>query len=375
MKKVLWLGPAFTLAESLTSPALAPAASRWQEGLLGGLRDAGACVRIVASRTERIWPAGPMWIRGKEGTFRGIHRSSVSFVNLPGLRVASLAARYQRAICKASSQMGGADLIASYNVWTPVAQACRVASRRLGVPWVPVILDYDRNTADWTDFTASIAGAAGVVFVSYWAYHHAPASRKLHLDAGVEHVPSEVPPSNRSRVLLYTGALHRWGGVETLLDALPLVRTPGTRLIVVGRGGSAELLRRLRSTPGVEYLGGVDEATLEKLTANAEVLLNPRPSDVVGNEMNFPSKLLHYLTSLKPVATTLTPGVAPEYRDVVIASDGDSPAAFAAAIDGALALTDSEKRDLAYRIQAFLGSGRLWRDQAYRFLVWTADLA
>jgi glycosyltransferase involved in cell wall biosynthesis len=375
MKKVLWLGPAFTIAESLTSPALAPAASRWQEGFLGGLRDAGADVRIVASRAERIWPAGPMWIRGREGTFQGIHRSSVSFANLPGLRVASLAARYQQALCKASDQMGGADLIASYNVWTPVAQACRVASQRLGVPWVPVVLDYDRTATDWTDFTASIAGAAGVVFVSHWAYHHAPAPRRLHLDAGVEHVPMELPPPNRSRTLLYTGALHRWGGVETLLDALPLVRTPGTRLIVVGRGGSAELLRRLRSTPAVEYLGGVDEATLLRLTAEAEVLLNPRPSGVIGNEMNFPSKLLHYLASLKPVATTLTPGVAPEYRDVVIATDGDSPAAFAAAIDGALALNESEKRELAYRIRNFLAKGRLWRDQALRFLVWTAERA
>jgi glycosyltransferase involved in cell wall biosynthesis len=271
--------------------------------------------------------------------------------------------------------MGGADLIASYNVWMPVAQACRLASRQLGVPWVPVILDYDRTTSDWSDFTASIAGAAGVVFVSHWAFHHAPAHRKLHLDAGVGHVPTAAPPPNRSRMLLYTGALHRWGGVETLLDALPLVRTPGARLTIVGRGGSAELHNKLKCTPSVQYLGGVDEATLARLTAEAEVLLNPRPSGVVGNEMNFPSKLLHYLSSLKPVATTLTPGVAPEYRDVVIPTEDDSPASFAAAIDQALALNDSEKLDLACRIQGFLASGRLWCDQARRFLSWTAALA
>jgi glycosyltransferase involved in cell wall biosynthesis len=375
MKKVIWLGPAFTITEALTSPALAPAASRWQEGFLGGLRDAGAELRIVASRSERVWPLGPLWIRGDEGAFHGIHRSSVSFVNLPGVREPSLAARYQRALCTASKEMGGADLIASYNVWKPVAQACRSESRRLGVPWVPILLDYDRTAADWTDFAASTAGAAGIVFVSHWAFQHAPASRKLHLDAGVARVPAALPRVNRSRMILYTGALHRWGGIETLLDALPLVQTPGVRLTIVGRGGDTDLHSRLNTTPALNYLGGVDEPTLERLTAEAEVLLNPRPAGVPGNEMNFPSKLLHYLSSLKPVATTLTPGVAPEYRDVVIAAEDDSPAAFAAAIDRALGLSDIEKGCLAHKIQEFLTNGRLWCDQACRFLDWAAGVA
>jgi hypothetical protein len=371
MKKVIWLGPAFTIAEALTSPALAPAASRWQEGFLGGLREAGAELRIVASRSERVWPAGPVRIRGDEGWFHGVPRSSVSFVNLPGVRERSLASRYERALCTASEQMGGADLVASYNVWSPVAQACRSASQRLGVPWVPIILDYDRTAADWSDFAASITGSGGVVFVSHWAFQHAPAPCRLHLDAGVASVPPTIPQPNYSRMLLYTGALHRWGGVETLLDALPLVRTPGVRLTIVGRGGDADLRRRFEATPAVEYLGGVDEPTLERVTAEAEVLLNPRPSGVVGNEMNFPSKLLHYLCSLKPVATTLTPGVAPEYRDMVIAAEDDSPAAFAAAIERALALSDDERGDLARRIQVFLADGRLWSQQAVRFIRWS----
>jgi hypothetical protein len=74
------------------------------------------------------------------------------------------------------------------------------------------------------------------------------------------------------------------------------------------------------------------------------------------------------------VATTLTPGVAPEYRDVVIAAEDDSPAAFAAAIDRALALSDMEKSDLVQRIRKFLGRGRLWSQQAVRFLDWAAAI-
>jgi glycosyltransferase involved in cell wall biosynthesis len=176
-------------------------------------------------------------------------------------------------------------------------------------------------------------------------------------------------------MVLYTGALHRWGGIETLLDAMPLVKTPSARLVVVGRGGSAEVMRKLQATPAVEYLGGVDEPTLNRLTDEAEVLANPRPAGVGGNEMNFPSKLLHYLYSLKPVATTLTPGVAPEYREVVIASEDDSPIAFAHAIDHAFGMTDADKVALAQKIRTFLGRDRLWAQQANRFLDWAGDLA
>jgi glycosyltransferase involved in cell wall biosynthesis len=81
-------------------------------------------------------------------------------------------------------------------------------------------------------------------------------------------------------MVLYSGALHRWGGIETLLDAMPLVQTPGVRLVVVGRGGSREVLKRLSKASAVEYLGGVDEATLVRLTEQAEVLANPRASGV-----------------------------------------------------------------------------------------------
>jgi hypothetical protein len=153
---------------------------------------------------------------------------------------------------------------------------------------------------------------------------------------------------------------------------MPYVKTPGARLVVVGRGGSGETMKRLATTPSVEYLGAVDEATLQRLTQQAEVLANPRPSGVGGNEMNFPSKLLHYLSALKPVATTLTPGVAPEYRDIVLGATDDSPQGFAEAVDSALSLGDDARLDLSQKITAFLTGGRLWSQQARRFLEWSA---
>jgi glycosyltransferase involved in cell wall biosynthesis len=372
IRNLLWLGPAFTIEESLASTALAPAASRWQEGFLTALRGAGAHVRIVANHSERLWPRGPARVAGASGQFHGLPRAAVPYLNLPGSRERSLTRRYGRAIDGFCAEGGVPDLIVSYNTWRPVALACRRATQQYGIPWIPILLDHDPPTAGWANVLAGVAGSAGVVFLSHWAFLNAPVPRKLHLDAGVAGIPPLPTSQPRSRMVLYSGALHRWGGIETLLDAMPLIKTPGARLVVVGRGGSSEVVRRLKATPAVEYLGAVDEATLQRLTDEAEVLANPRPAGVGGNEMNFPSKLLHYLTAVKPVATTLTPGIAPEYRDVVIAAADDSPQAFAAAVDTALSLPDEARSDLGARIQSFLSRGRLWSQQAQRFLDWAA---
>ena len=121
---------------------------------------------------------------------------------------------------------------------------------------------------------AGVAGSVGVVFLSHWAFLHAPVDRKLHLDAGVARVPPLPAAHVRSRIVLSSGALHRWGGIDMLLDSMQHVQTPGVRLVVVGRGGSAETMQRLATTPSVEYLGAVDEETLQSLTEQAEVLAN-----------------------------------------------------------------------------------------------------
>ena len=57
----------------------------------------------------------------------------------------------------------------------------------------------------------------------------------------------------------------------------------------------------------------------------------------------------------------------------VLRARDDSPQGFADTLDRALALTDDARMNLSEKIQAFLAGGRLWSQQARRFLEWTAD--
>jgi glycosyltransferase involved in cell wall biosynthesis len=377
MMRVLWVGPAFPVEETLNNPALAPAASRWQQGLLGGLVSEGCDVRAIGHRNHRMWPNGPMAVPQSRTALSGVPVIAVAHLNMPGIRDASLSRRISAESASLMSSWGRPDIVASYNAPRAIAGACRRVSTRYGVPWIPFILDYESPSKGWANVVASVSGAQGVVFVSHWAFQNAPFSRKLHLDSGVEAVPiwcstpSELvaPP-----VILYTGAMHRWGGVDVLLDAFELLTDVDASLWIVGKGISSTQRARVTSMRGVTYYGAVDETKLDELTRQAAVLANPRPVAMDGNEMNFPSKLLHYLSYAKPVVTTMTPGVSPDYSSVVIPVNGGGAAEFAAGLRVAIGLSLAEREIVADKICSFLGS-RLWSVQARRFLDWSSECA
>ncbi len=98
--------------------------------------------------------------------------------------------------------------------------ACRRISQRHSIPWVPFLLDHERPDPDWKNVLQAVAGSSGVVLLSHWGFVNAPIPIKLHLDAGVSQVPGIQETGISSRVVLYAGSLHKWGGIDLLLDSL-----------------------------------------------------------------------------------------------------------------------------------------------------------
>jgi glycosyltransferase involved in cell wall biosynthesis len=120
--------------------------------------------------------------------------------------------------------------------------------------------------------------------------------------------------------------------------------------------------------------GVVDEAKLRVLSEAAWAFVNPRPPSIAENAHNFPSKVLEYLSYGKPVVSTWTPGLAPEYREVLMVVDGESPDALAARLADALALEPGALGEHRERVRAFLAANKLWTVQAERLRAWLAGL-
>jgi glycosyltransferase involved in cell wall biosynthesis len=106
----------------------------------------------------------------------------------------------------------------------------------------------------------------------------------------------------------------------------------------------------------------------------ATLFVNPRPSSIADNRMNFPSKILEYLSYAKPVVSTWTPGLSPEYEGVLVVVEQETPECMARKIEEVLSW-DAEKHSAwSERITAFVTGRKLWDLQAGSLLRWLSTI-
>lgn len=106
--------------------------------------------------------------------------------------------------------------------------------------------------------------------------------------------------------VIYAGGLSQAYGIDLLLDAvLGFGPEVNICLKLFGRGDQEERIRKLAAdNPRIVDGGFVDEATLLPELLSADLLINPRPTSELFAAMSFPSKLIEYLATGRPVLTT-----------------------------------------------------------------------
>jgi glycosyltransferase involved in cell wall biosynthesis len=114
----------------------------------------------------------------------------------------------------------------------------------------------------------------------------------------------------------------------------------------------------------------VERDRLAGLMGQADIFVNPRPSMIPENRANFPSKLLEYLSWGRPVISTLTPGVPPSYRSILIPVEDEDAEGLATTIENTLALGSRELDRMGERIRDYVSENLLWSIQARRLRNW-----
>lgn len=369
---VLWIGPLHDGDELRQDSAASPAALRWSHGFLDGLAANGVRYRRIGFLPRRSWPIGPPWVPGK--LVGGDHPGrAVPYLNLPGVRSGHQSRELARLVLRAVEDERP-DILVTYNAEANVTWAARAAAAR-GVPWFPIVMDFDDRLLDrsWQPVTEMVRGATGVAFLSHWAWNACPLPRVFHIDGGIR---CEVRPDGfdgPAGVVLYTGTRAPWGGLALLLKAWRGVRHPAARLYLCGPGTSPTVAAAVASDPRIVDFGMVSESHLRSLVEQAAVLVNPRPPFHPGNRFNFPSKVLEYLATGKPVVSTRTPSFTPDYDEVLFFSENETAAAFARAIDRALALTPAERQSHRDTVARFIARHGDWGAVTAAFLRWAAE--
>jgi glycosyltransferase involved in cell wall biosynthesis len=269
------------------------------------------------------------------------------------------------------------DVVVAYNPAAGSGSAALATARRLGVPFVCIVADLDRPDtqssllrkyqARWAE---RVAGQAdGMITVS----GHTPRDLGttcpwIKLDGGLAPGWEVLPEVGvRTKTVVFTGRANRASGIMLLVAALRHIPDPDIRLIISGRGGlEREIRQAARSDPRINIAGFLDRQQWRNLLASATALVNPRLSDQLENRYNFPSKLIEYLAAGRPVITTLSGDLDPEYLDVTIPLLEETPGGLAALMQKTLDRPADEMADLGARGREFVLREKTWGRQAKR---------
>jgi glycosyltransferase involved in cell wall biosynthesis len=140
---------------------------------------------------------------------------------------------------------------------------------------------------------------------------------------------------NAEPVILYLGSLHRWKGVETLLDA---VRHSARGVLWIA-GGSDERIAELAATTGndarIRFLGAIAPAERFSVIARADICVLPLANTSIGARYTSPLKLFEYMAMGKAIVASDLPSIREVLTDGVNGAlvPAENAVALAAALD------------------------------------------
>ena len=231
--------------------------------------------------------------------------------------------RYKRAVKQALKQ---ADCLLTYNV-TYAWMFAPALARRLGKKSALILADYSGEESYhsfarrlYARFQLRVIQKYDVVIgLSETTRRYLkPNQRFLCVEGGIDQdvydyfgqVSAEEQHCEDSvTTYMYAGILEPVTGVDMLLKAFSQISNPSVRLKISGKGSFQKLVEEAAEQDDrITYLGCVPYEEYLSNLKQADVLVNPRNMNLPENENNFPSKIMEYLATGKPIISTRFPG-------------------------------------------------------------------
>lgn len=128
------------------------------------------------------------------------------------------------------------------------------------------------------------------------------------------------------KIISYAGGLIEEYGVKMLIDAFALIKDEDYRLWLFGRGELEELIKYAsQKDHRIKYLGIISNIELTNKQLQSTVLVNLKFSKSSFTKYSFPSKILEYMVSGRPVITTKLPGIPEEYFKYLFVLHNETP--------------------------------------------------
>lgn len=136
----------------------------------------------------------------------------------------------------------------------------------------------------------------------------------------------DFTPMDRKKdlIILYAGALEEVTGVDILLDSIQQIPDDNLTFIISGRGSLVDQIKLAeRRDKRIKYVGFLEESEFIQILSKAHILINPRNMNLDQNNNNFPSKILEYLATGKPIISTKFSGYD-IFKDYILFTESSS---------------------------------------------------
>jgi glycosyltransferase involved in cell wall biosynthesis len=167
--------------------------------------------------------------------------------------------------------------------------------------------------------------------------------------------------------VVYAGGLHAEYGARRLLESATLLRTPGAKVHFFGTGDLDNAIRDVAATSD-KVVGPslVGRQELFREYQSTWLLVQPRPTATTTGEQSFPSKLLEYMATGVPTASTRLPGIPSDYEGYYLPLSDRDGQQMAREIDEYLQQVEQTQREFGHRARQFILSTRSSHNQGLR---------
>ncbi len=351
---------------------ISPAANRWQKGFIEGLLLNNIDVQIISNIPERFWPFGNFYVKSNNSSFFLKNTSEINYLNLPYIKFFFISIKLILDFFKLYKKSKKPLCVITYNGALDNTFASYFIQKFFKLKWVDLCADHYDPKKNWSNYNFLAKKAWGHIFLSNYAYKNGPFDKKHLLEGGFNIKSFIKPPKNKNFTILYSGMMSKWGGIDLLLEGFKNIILKDIELWICGHGTNESLLEDLKHDNRIKYFGFVSDDKLHELSLKANIFVNPRPSNINGNKMNFPSKILEYLSYNKPIVSTWTAGLSDEYKDVLIIVDKENPENISKKILEVYNWKDSDYKNYNKRVLNF-SLKKSWRHQTKFFIKWLKE--
>ncbi len=374
-RQVLLFGSLIPPALVSKTPEASEAGNLFQHGLLRGLLRCGVdnALVLTAPAIRAVPPRKVFLPRRSWHLGDSLDVLAPPFLNVPPIKPLSVHMSLKRAALAG----GHADTSAvlAYNPQPGRASAGLAVARKLGVPFVCIVADFPPEGRSRSPLRVIeqawrqriMRASDGLVVLSGHTVRDFELKQPwIKIDGGLAEdweVLPDVPLMHKT--VVFAGTPSHRAGTRLMLGAFSRLADPEMRLIFAGRRGLEDEVRSAAAVdPRITVEGFLPRPDLQRLLASSTVLVNLRLSSEPENRYNFPSKLLDFLASGRPVVTTLAGDLDPAFHEVTVPLVEETPSALAAVLQQVCSRPEPQLASLGAAGRKFVTEHRSWDSQS-----------